>query len=58
MAAGWLASTAVGAAPGAAAGGGGAAFWARRKEAGHSDEAYVYSEGVSQRHPSERQGRG
>ena len=47
VAAGWLASTAVGAAIGAAAGGATGGLLGALKEAGHSDEeANVYSEGV------------
>lgn len=47
VAAGWLASTAVGAAAGAAAGGAAGGLLGALKEAGHSDEeANVYSEGV------------
>lgn len=47
VAAGWLASTAVGAAVGAAAGGAAGGLLGALKEAGHSDEeAQVYSEGV------------
>ena len=47
VAAGWLASTAVGAAVGAAAGGAAGGLLGALKEAGHSDEeANVYSEGV------------
>ncbi|WP_313009560.1 hypothetical protein [Brevundimonas vesicularis] len=47
VAAGWLASTAVGAAVGAAAGGATGGLLGALKEAGHSDEeANVYSEGV------------
>ena len=47
VAAGWLASTAVGAAIGAAAGGAAGGLLGALKEAGHSDEeANVYSEGV------------
>ncbi|WP_425982174.1 hypothetical protein [Brevundimonas sp. TWP1-2-1b1] len=47
VAAGWLASTAVGAAVGAAAGGATGGLLGALKEAGHSDEeAHVYSEGV------------
>ena len=47
VAAGWLASTAVGAAVGAAAGGATGGLLGALKEAGHSDEeAKVYSEGV------------
>jgi hypothetical protein len=47
VAAGWLASTAVGAAIGAAAGGTAGGLLGALKEAGHSDEeANVYSEGV------------
>lgn len=47
VAAGWLASTAVGAAVGAAAGGATGGLLGGLKEAGHSDEeANVYSEGV------------
>lgn len=47
VAAGWLASTAVGAAAGAAAGGATGGLLGALKEAGHSDEeAHVYSEGV------------
>jgi hypothetical protein len=47
VAAGWLASTAVGAAAGAAAGGAAGGLLGALKEAGHSDEeAHVYSEGV------------
>lgn len=47
VAAGWLASTAVGAAVGAAAGGAAGGLLGALKEAGHSDEeAHVYSEGV------------
>ncbi|HEX2559774.1 hypothetical protein [Phenylobacterium sp.] len=47
VAAGWLASTAVGAAAGAAAGGATGGLLGALKEAGHSDEeANVYSEGV------------
>ena len=47
VAAGWLASTAVGAAAGAAIGGATGGLLGALKEAGHSDEeANVYSEGV------------
>lgn len=47
VAAGWLASTAVGAAVGAAAGGATGGLLGALKEAGHSDEeANVYAEGV------------
>lgn len=47
VAAGWLASTAVGAAVGAAAGGATGGLLGALKEAGHNDdEANVYSEGV------------
>lgn len=47
VAAGWLASTAVGAAIGAAAGGTAGGLLGALKEAGHSDdEANVYAEGV------------
>lgn len=47
VAAGWLASTAVGAAVGAAAGGAAGGLLGALKDAGHSDEeAHVYSEGV------------
>lgn len=47
VAAGWLASTAVGAAVGAAAGGATGGLLGALKEAGHSDEeAHVYAEGV------------
>jgi len=47
VAAGWLASTAVGAAIGAAAGGATGGLLGALKEAGHSDEdANVYAEGV------------
>lgn len=47
VAAGWLASTAVGAAVGAAAGGATGGLLGALKEAGHTDdEANVYSEGV------------
>ncbi|KQW67040.1 hypothetical protein ASE17_20505 [Phenylobacterium sp. Root77] len=47
VAAGWLASTAVGAAIGAAAGGATGGLLGALKEAGHTDdEANVYSEGV------------
>ncbi|MDB5422033.1 MAG: hypothetical protein JWR59_1980 [Brevundimonas sp.] len=47
VAAGWLASTAVGAAVGAAAGGATGGLLGALKEAGHADEeANVYSEGV------------
>lgn len=47
VAAGWLASTAVGAAAGAVAGGATGGLLGALKEAGHSDEdANVYSEGV------------
>lgn len=47
VAAGWLASTAVGAAVGAAAGGATGGLLGALKEAGHSDEeAHVYTEGV------------
>ncbi|CAN7524486.1 hypothetical protein LJR219_003696 [Phenylobacterium sp. LjRoot219] len=47
VAAGWLASTALGAAAGAAAGGAAGGLLGALKEAGHSDEeAHVYSEGV------------
>jgi hypothetical protein len=47
VAAGWLASTAVGAAIGAAAGGAAGGILGALKEAGHSDEeANVYAEGV------------
>ena len=47
VAAGWLASTAVGALVGAAAGGAAGGLLGALKEAGHSDEeANVYSEGV------------
>jgi hypothetical protein len=47
VAAGWLASTALGAAVGAAAGGAAGGLLGALKEAGHSDdEAHVYSEGV------------
>lgn len=47
VAAGWLASTALGAAVGAAAGGATGGLLGALKEAGHSDdEAHVYSEGV------------
>ena len=47
VAAGWLASTAVGAAVGAAAGGATGGLLGALKESGHSDEeANVYSEGV------------
>lgn len=47
VAAGWLASTAVGAAVGAAAGGATGGVLGALKEAGHSDEeANVYAEGV------------
>lgn len=47
VAAGWLASTAVGAAVGAAAGGATGGLLGALKEAGHSDDdANVYSEGV------------
>jgi hypothetical protein len=47
VAAGWLASTAVGAAAGAAAGGATGGLLGALKEAGHSDEdANVYAEGV------------
>ncbi|CAN7620523.1 hypothetical protein LJR097_004624 [Phenylobacterium sp. LjRoot97] len=47
VAAGWLASTALGAAVGAAAGGATGGLLGMLKEAGHSDdEANVYSEGV------------
>jgi hypothetical protein len=47
VAAGWLASTALGAAVGAAAGGAAGGLLGALKEAGHSDEeANVYSEGV------------
>jgi len=47
VAAGWLASTAVGALVGAAAGGATGGLLGALKEAGHTDEeAHVYSEGV------------
>ncbi|MFN3669829.1 MAG: hypothetical protein ACK4VY_11005 [Brevundimonas sp.] len=47
VAAGWLASTAVGAAVGAAAGGATGGILGALKDAGHSDEdAHVYAEGV------------
>ena len=47
VAAGWLASTAVGAAIGAAAGGATGGLLGALKDAGHSDEdAHVYAEGV------------
>lgn len=47
VAAGWLASTAVGVAVGAAAGGATGGLLGALKEAGHSDdEAHVYAEGV------------
>ena len=47
VAAGWLASTAVGAAVGAAAGGATGGLLGALKDAGHSDEdAHVYAEGV------------
>jgi hypothetical protein len=47
VAAGWLASTAVGAAVGAAAGGAAGGLLGALKDAGHSDEdAHVYAEGV------------
>lgn len=47
VAAGWLASTAVGAAVGAAAGGATGGLLGALKEAGHSDEeSHVYAEGV------------
>lgn len=47
VAAGWLASTAVGAAVGAVAGGATGGLLGALKEAGHTDEeAHVYSEGV------------
>jgi len=47
VAAGWLASTAVGAAVGAAAGAAAGGLLGALKEAGHTDEeAHVYSEGV------------
>lgn len=47
VAAGWLASTAVGAAVGAVAGGATGGLLGALKDAGHSDEeAHVYSEGV------------
>jgi hypothetical protein len=47
VAAGWLASTVVGAAVGAAAGGAAGGLLGALKEAGHTDEeAHVYSEGV------------
>jgi len=47
VAAGWLASTAVGAAVGAAAGGATGGLLGALKEAGHSDdEAHTYAEGV------------
>lgn len=47
VAAGWLASTALGAAAGAAAGGAAGGLLGALKEAGHSDEeANIYSEGV------------
>lgn len=47
VAAGWLASTAVGAVVGAAAGGATGGILGALKEAGHTDdEAHVYSEGV------------
>lgn len=47
VAAGWLASTAVGAAVGAAAGGTAGGLLGALKEAGHDeDEAHVYAEGV------------
>lgn len=47
VAAGWLASTALGAAVGAAAGGATGGLLGALKDAGHSDEeAHVYSEGV------------
>lgn len=47
VAAGWLASTAVGAAIGAAAGGATGGLLGALKEAGHSDEdAHVFAEGV------------
>jgi len=47
VAAGWLASTAVGAAVGAAAGGAAGGLLGALKEAGHDDdEAHVYAEGV------------
>ncbi|MGZ9114135.1 MAG: hypothetical protein ACXW3K_05880 [Brevundimonas sp.] len=47
VAAGWLASTAVGAVVGAAAGGATGGLLGALKEAGHTDEeAHVYSEGV------------
>ncbi|WP_313044702.1 hypothetical protein [Brevundimonas sp.] len=47
VAAGWLASTAVGAAVGAAAGGATGGLLGALKEAGHGDEdAHVYAEGV------------
>lgn len=47
VAAGWLASTAVGAVVGAAAGGATGGILGALKEAGHSDEdAHVYAEGI------------
>ncbi|WP_396595415.1 hypothetical protein [Brevundimonas sp. R86498] len=47
VAAGWLASTAIGAAAGAAAGGATGGILGALKEAGHSDEdAHVYAEGI------------
>ena len=47
VAAGWLASTAVGAAAGALAGGAAGGLLGALKDAGHSDEdAHVYAEGV------------
>lgn len=47
VAAGWLASTAVGAIAGAAAGGAAGGLLGALKDAGHSDEdAHVYAEGV------------
>lgn len=47
VAAGWLASTALGAAVGAAAGGATGGLLGALKDAGHSDEeAHVYTEGV------------
>lgn len=47
VAAGWLASTAVGAVAGAAAGGATGGLLGSLKDAGHSDEeAHVYAEGV------------
>jgi hypothetical protein len=47
VAAGWLASTAVGTAVGAAAGGAAGGILGALKDAGHSDEdAHVYAEGV------------